>query len=61
MLNVDGLVKIYKTDYGDVQAVKGVSFEVACLKQVSIGRMYDYGVSLVWFCQKYHSSNSICL
>ena len=28
MLNVDGLVKIYKTDYGDVQAVKGVSFEV---------------------------------
>ena len=29
MLNVDGLVKIYKTDYGDVQAVKGVSFEVA--------------------------------
>lgn len=29
MLSVDGLVKIYKTDYGEVQAVKGVSFEVA--------------------------------
>ena len=29
MLSVDGLVKIYKTDYGDVQAVKGVTFEVA--------------------------------
>ena len=29
MLNVNGLVKIYKTDYGDVQAIKGVSFEVA--------------------------------
>ena len=28
MLKVDGLVKIYHTDYGDVQAVKGVSFEV---------------------------------
>ncbi len=28
MLRVDGLVKTYKTDYGDVQAVRGVSFEV---------------------------------
>ena len=29
MLSVEGLVKIYKTDYGDVQAVKGMAFEVA--------------------------------
>ena len=28
MLKVDGLVKVYRTDYGDVQAVRGVSFEV---------------------------------
>ncbi len=36
MLNVDGLVKIYKTDYGDVQAVKGVSFEVADREVVTL-------------------------
>ena len=29
MLKVEGLVKIYKTDYGDVQAVRGIDFEVA--------------------------------
>ena len=28
MLRVSGLVKTYKTDYGDVQAVRDVSFEV---------------------------------
>ncbi len=29
MLTVKGLVKVYKSDVGDVQAVKGISFEVA--------------------------------
>ena len=28
MLKVDNLVKTYKTDYGDVQAVRGINFEV---------------------------------
>ena len=28
MLKVDNLVKIYKTDYGDVRAVSGINFEV---------------------------------
>jgi iron(III) transport system ATP-binding protein len=36
MLTVDGLVKIYKTDYGDVQAVKGVSFNVAAGEVVTL-------------------------
>jgi iron(III) transport system ATP-binding protein len=28
MLKVNNLVKVYKTDYGDVQAVRGINFEV---------------------------------
>ena len=36
MLIVDGLVKIYKTDYGEVQAVKGVTFEVGDREVVTL-------------------------
>ncbi len=36
MLKVENLVKTYKTDYGDVQAVRGVNFEVGVGEVVTL-------------------------